>query len=677
MRDRTGHRAIGLGLAVGAEARTRWSAAAWPSFAPQVLRRKALARICRAPYVHHVFHPSSAQRRDVPRLALRFRSRSPRRPALAPSPGREPGGVDSDPLWWSRIATWGRPRRSVGGQLGGDFRRHRALRYLWVALLLVSSTGTAAAQSSRLEPLRSSLDRWQRAPEDWDGLSQRSARRFTDRLMEAMGEVDPGRSEAGDPRRPSVETSYREEVWFVALRAAALRQPGVASESLLSIAGEARTELLRLAGTPDSGLQAWAMFDVVGAESHDGTRRASSGRRRPTTEERTAALDILVTARVRAIRAALLMVARRERDPLRPQVLHELARWAERFGADEAVDLFLVELLGTSAARDQVPHPMNVVLDRVDSATIPLGARAQQYLRQRIATMLLSPDWRKAAQAMRLSKGLSVESRVPILLDALNVWDQRSRSDRTYDGLVRIRGDLVRTLREISGRMHGPQPGPWIEWWIAVQKGELPMPGSQAFEAAQEQRAQQPLSTASFFGLRPETDRVTFIIDFSGSMDASWATSGHSRYEEAVEQMMRFLQAAPSTTRFCVILFNGAPIRSSEELVEASPENLEAARRSLLRRSPEGGTLLRPAVALALGLDANGIPDPELSAGDTLVVLCDGQTSGGRAWVKPMLERVLPYYPVVIHSVHLGADDDGALRDLAHGTGGEFVRVGQ
>ena len=108
------------------------------------------------------------------------------------------------------------------------------------------------------------------------------------------------------------------------------------------------------------------------------------------------------------------------------------------------------------------------------------------------------------------------------------------------------------------------------------------MPGSPEFEEARARRLAEPESVAGgFFGVQPETDRVTFIIDKSGSMDAGFGTTGNTRYVEAVEQMMRFLQGAPEGTRFNVILFASGVIVSSDELVEVTPENIRLRKKTL------------------------------------------------------------------------------------------------
>ena len=167
---------------------------------------------------------------------------------------------------------------------------------------------------------------------------------------------------------------------------------------------------------------------------------------------------------------------------------------------------------------------------------------------------------------------------------------------------------------------------------------------------------------------------MTFVIDLSGSMSTGWGTTGHTRYVEAVEQMMRFLQAAGERARFNVVLFNGAVLRSNDDLVPATTRNLDRARRALLELVPGGDTCLRPAVESALGLSAE--PAGEPPEADTIIVLCDGETSEGPSWVAPLLERVRDASQVRFHCVLIGTSGDGTLEALAQGTGGDFLRIG-
>jgi len=376
---------------------------------------------------------------------------------------------------------------------------------------------------------------------------------------------------------------------------------------------------------------------------------------------RRLALQLLVDRRAEAGKLAILTVARDLEDPLRPQALREMPAWH-----DEAIDLFLVGCVGrTFDKRGGAPHPFNLLLARIRDTQYPLGVRATIRLERRLAYMLISPDWRIASRGIELASGLDGTVGIPLLLDAMAAWNRRLEFG---GGSKRMQYEILHELQGISGVDIGPFPRRWRTWWIAVRQGRTPLkrdldPGV-------------PRTSATFFGLRPVSDRVTFVIDLSGSMQTEWGTTEHSRYQEAIEQMMQFLQASGERTLFNVILFNSETVRSSPHLVNATTETLELARAELLTRVPDNGTELRPAIELALRMDLAGQFDVERFDADTIVVLCDGETAEGRRWVGPMLDRIQAEARVVFHCVLIGSRGDGTLEELAELSGGEFIRVG-
>ena len=95
----------------------------------------------------------------------------------------------------------------------------------------------------------------------------------------------------------------------------------------------------------------------------------------------------------------------------------------------------------------------------------------------------------------------------------------------------------------------------------------------------------------------------------------------------------------------------------------------------MLYRGPQGTTELEPAVREALRLDREGRPDLSELEADTVVVLCDGATAEGPAWVAPLLSGPNQEACVVFHCVQIGGGGDGTLEALAEGTGGTFVSV--
>ncbi len=282
-------------------------------------------------------------------------------------------------------------------------------------------------------------------------------------------------------------------------------------------------------------------------------------------------------------------------------------------------------------------------------------------LRRAIGRLYVSPNWRDAARARSLVGALDSPRAIPILLEALTVWQRRLEKG---DGSLRIRHEVVLELRKLSGRAIGPDPERWALWWEAVQEGRIQL----ADEGP-------PISQSpEFFGLRPVSGRLLFVVDRSRSMRTSFGTDGRTRHEEAIFQLLAYLEKSGEDTLFSVVLFNDRTARWRSRLNRASASNLAHLRRWLDSKPADGSTQLREGIAAALELNGAGLIPLERVEADTVIVLCDGETDSGPAWIRPWLERVNGEAQIVFHCVQIGSEGDGSLRQLAEGTGGDYIR---
>ncbi len=293
----------------------------------------------------------------------------------------------------------------------------------------------------------------------------------------------------------------------------------------------------------------------------------------------------------------------------------------------------------------------------------PPAGRAARALFEAAATGLRAEDWREALRTLDLTAVLPDGLAVPALIDGLEAWlDRRARGL----GRRRVEAAIAAQLEQRSGRRMGAHPDRWRTWWRAVLSGEA--------ETAGLREAAGPSTRAGFFGLRPETDRVVFVIDRSRSMSFAFGTSERTRFDEAIDQLSSFLEQLGPEARFRLVLFDDDVVESSRELREASPSQIAAAGRWMRAHGPRGGTMLRPGVEAAMRLDARGRLDPERLEADTVIVLCDGETGDGTAWIAPLLETVNRDARLVFHCVQIGGGSSGgALETLAAQSGGQFL----
>lgn len=375
-------------------------------------------------------------------------------------------------------------------------------------------------------------------------------------------------------------------------------------------------------------------------------------------ERRVAAAGLVAGRRLPATKLALFGCALEDRPELRAAALEALVGWP-----DEAVHGFLLERLEALEAGAEWPASVerSLFLRHFDTARTAPGGRAEERLLARVARDALGTDWRAAYRAIRTSRGLCDAAGVPALIAALSTWVDRRAAD---GGSLRIEHELLRELRQRSGRSLGPHPERWMAWWKASSAGSgEPSPAGEP----------PGLTQAQFFGLRPATDRVVFVLDRSGSMRTDFGA--RSRFGEAAVQMLAFLRALGPSARFNVVLFSSELETWRAGLQPATEANLAALERWLRYVRPNGGTGLEAAIRSVFELDSSGRASLARIEADSVVVLCDGETDEGPSWIRPLLESVNDEACLAFHGVQVGPVGDGALERLAELSGGDFVEV--
>ncbi len=307
------------------------------------------------------------------------------------------------------------------------------------------------------------------------------------------------------------------------------------------------------------------------------------------------------------------------------------------------------------------------------SLRYPRGGPLERALFDALRPDLVGRDWRAVLRALRASHALDNALAVPVLIESLGLWVGRRRAweasgargpRAAREGVsLRVEQEFVAALERRSGKRIGAFPERWSRWWRSAHD-EPESDGSEPSQNA---------SKAGFYGLRPMTDRVCFVLDKSGSMGRSRAEE-HSRYARALSEMERFLRDLPPGARFRVVLFSSSLEVWKDELVLATPAAIGEALHWAGYHKPDGGTELRPAIEHVLRLDRQGEPALARLEEDTVIVLCDGATAEGPNWIEPLLERVGPATCVAFHCVLIGrGGGDGALRVLAEQSGGAYV----
>lgn len=345
---------------------------------------------------------------------------------------------------------------------------------------------------------------------------------------------------------------------------------------------------------------------------------------------------------------------------LREASVAALAGWRS-----EAVSRYLAQL-ALRALREPGFLSTEALVAHFSAQRMPADSPAGLEIARALAVSVISPNWREAIRRIPFSRMLPDEIALPQLIEALSIWTNRGLAG---EASRRVEAALVAELELRSGKKLGFAAERWAFWWKAT-RGTLAAGGEGPAAPVQAQ------TRATFFGLRPWTDRVVFVIDRSGSMADGFGTGAGSRYQEALRQLSVLLEQLGPRTRFDVVLFSDQPRRWSGELRQATPSGIASALTWARQIPPQGGTQLRPAIEMAMELGSrSGKLDLERLEADTLIVLCDGATAEGAAWVKPLFEAVGQETCLRIDCVQIGGSGNGTLEALAEESGGQFVRV--
>jgi HEAT repeat protein len=188
----------------------------------------------------------------------------------------------------------------------------------------------------------------------------------------------------------------------------------------------------------------------------------------------------------------------------------------------------------------------------------------------------------------------------------------------------RLRNGILAWLRARSGLDLGFDAVAWRKWAEQIE-------GKLATGSGGGVRLLPVGATkASFAGLSLVSDRITFLVDFSGS---TWQTKvGERTRKEVLDEKLRAaLEALPATTRFNVMPYTNDPIPWEKRLVPSDKANVKRALEFFenCRRSGRGNFF--DAAMLAL-------EDPEV---DTIVVLTDGVPTGGHRWNLELMVELL------------------------------------
>ena len=158
---------------------------------------------------------------------------------------------------------------------------------------------------------------------------------------------------------------------------------------------------------------------------------------------------------------------------------------------------------------------------------------------------------------------------------------------------------------------------------------------------------------------------VAFVADVSSSMDGN-------RMDQLREAIEYFLDNLSPVDRFNIVLFSTNVMPFAEKFVDATPDNIEAARQYVRTRTALGLTNISEALRDALHLDFH----PETA--NAVVFLTDGHPSWGEVDAAKILDAV-PHWntsDAVVYPITIGEESSISLmQSIANMTGGFLTQI--
>jgi hypothetical protein len=405
---------------------------------------------------------------------------------------------------------------------------------------------------------------------------------------------------------------------------------------------------------------------------------AGQGLRSPEAEVRRRCAEALADARARAApHEAALGAALKDRDPL----VREAA--AAALGA--AGQRGPVPVVAAAYARETAPEVRGALLLAMAAMDLPAAAAeaAKAAGRERDGPVVLASlrvlVKSDPGTAARTAENLLFHPEWTVRLEAAGVLAAHGSDGAAFEALLkalrrekrrRVRERVADALERLTGAPLGDDPGRWESWWAKHREG---WKAGTAPPAPVSCVPKDEESTARFYDIPVESDRIAFVIDTSKSMsDPARLGEPATKMQIALTQLAKTLAGIREDASFNIVAFGSTVDPWRPRAVQANPSTKYEALKFLQKKALGGRTNLYDGLATALG-------DPEV---DTVFLLTDGAPTAGEETTRTGFLRGLAFLrrwrPVTVHCVEIGAQNTGTrwkgfLAEVAAATGGIHV----
>jgi hypothetical protein len=388
----------------------------------------------------------------------------------------------------------------------------------------------------------------------------------------------------------------------------------------------------------------------------------------------------------------LLRACRTMPSELRVQAVNAMAQ-------DTSLDLVptLIELL-----RDSEPNVRIAAANAIGTSLAPhtdesLGKQPtgtaltlRDTALEKLGELLMRDQvWQVRSAAAFSLAVMKCKAAIPVLIHGLEAELNRKKDPWAMD--VR----LHKILEGLTGQsvVRG-SVAPWKQFWSregdAFTVRPKAAPGKEPAVADKYEK---------FFDLEIESDRVLFVLDFSGSMaepmtlkqgtgtGAVQTSTTTTKAELVVSELKKLILSLPDGAMVNLVVF-GDEVRiwrqegNHAALVKLDDETRDDLLGNFLDNlRPSGSTNLYGALETALGFGDRGLYDKYYAAGfDTLYVISDGAPTAGKIVDKEEIRRRVReannLRKIAIHCITFGdKNDTDFLRPMAEENGGRHIHV--